>query len=129
MADTVERTSATMTVERRGAARSAGGNVVAAPGGRIGQSGQSRAVGYASTDHAILYSDHLALNEKQAAVYDRLAPIALQRLLMAQDQELDEFVLMSDWEWPDLLRGLGYRSANIVGNVKDGLLPTWHALE
>ena len=129
MADTGEMTSATITSERSGAVRNAGGNAVAAPSARVGQAAQGRAVGYASTNHALLYSDQLVLNERQAAVYDRLAPIALQRLLVAQEQGQDEFVLMSDWEWPDLLRGLGYRSANIVGNVREGLMPTWHALE
>lgn len=53
----------------------------------------------------------------------------MTRVLQAADQNRDEFVLMDDWEWPELMRSLGYRSANIVGNVREGLLPVWEALE
>jgi hypothetical protein len=69
------------------------------------------------------------LGEKQAKVYETLAPIVLARAMQAEALGQDEFLLMDDWEWPDLMRGLGYRSANIVGNVREGLLPVWQDLE
>ena len=96
---------------------------------RSESAGPGRAVGYTPTDHTLIYSDHPSLTAEQAVVYDRLAPIVIKSVLEAQQEGRDEFVLMNDWEWPDLLRGLNYRSANIVGNVRDGMLPVWNALE
>jgi hypothetical protein len=76
-----------------------------------------------------VHTDVPGLSQAQSVVYQRIAPIIIKKILEARDDNLGEFVLMNDWEWPDLMRGLGYRSANIEGNVKPGLLPAWNAIE
>lgn len=128
MADTRNIGSATVQGGRQGHPQPAGASTVPFYPGS-GSPSRGRAVGYSPNDHAIVYSDQPVLTPEQAAVYDRLAPMVIDDILRAQEDGQSEFVLMEDWEWPDLLRGLGYRSANIVGNVRPGLLPVWSAIE
>jgi hypothetical protein len=69
------------------------------------------------------------LDFRQARVFQRVWKSFEREINAAEDDSRQEFRLMTDGEHPELFEPLTTAPMNIPGNVKEGMLPAWAAVE
>lgn len=88
-----------------------------------------RLIGYVKGDGGITSWEEPDLTIEHARLFSRIWQDFSQRVDAAEQEGLDEFLLMHHEADPGLFRQTDFRPANIAGNVKDGMLPVWSSLE
>ncbi len=78
---------------------------------------------------SISWNEEPDLTLAQLRLYDTIRTDWSEKMRVAEDEGLPEFLLMRDGDYPELFPSLQTAPGNIAGNVNKGMMEVWHALD